>query len=155
MSLFTDVDPSNVYLNFVRAFQQDKPLDTNLLFVFGDGSNGKTTLFRAIEYAFPFGVKSMPLYYVGTANMEQLFRSVNKEVFLIKIVCELFRKEKVKLINSFIKSYPGIGFIIEGSEKPPNELNCISVNTPNHYRFKSEFKVVNHVDAVRNAITTD
>ena len=52
MSLFHNVDPSSQYLDFIRSVFAKRPLSSNLLFVHGNGNNGKTSLFE-IGFADP------------------------------------------------------------------------------------------------------
>jgi hypothetical protein len=146
MSLFDAVDPSGEYLAFVRAFHSRQNIDKNILYVHGDGSNGKTTLSQAIQLAFPKGMKRLPMNYLDTNINDHL---LTDGIFLVKISDDVVSEHVVNEINKITANYPHIGFIIEYNIPPPLALNCKVIYCQSKFEHTKDFKIENHVADIK------
>lgn len=158
MSLFSDTDPSGThitpargqYLSFARSFLcGDSNAGYNLLYVYGDGNNGKTTLFETVKRSSPDKVACVPFPISNHRFYEKI---IAEGISFVRINNESADRgdlsgQIIEEINGFVARYPNVGFIIESNYQPPDELKCIKLLCKERFNDKS-FNVLDHVETI-------
>ncbi len=114
MALFSSVDPSGVYRDFVKQALHSEP-QRRVLWVWGSGNNGKTTLASAIRRAYPMQTRNIPWdcpYYSIKDVRLGFVRDVPENWF-------------PSLLNTAI--------IVESNQPPPPGLVCTSLQVTSQF----------------------
>ena len=116
--IFSSVDPSGVYRDFVKGALRSQP-QKSILWVWGDGNNGKTTLGRAVQKAYPH----------QTINLSPDFEGPVPEEIRLAFV----RDPPL----GWIPGPSEVPMIIESNHAPPTELDCVSLRVSGHFNDRT------------------
>lgn len=140
MSIVNEIEPTNIYVNYVKDCLKGKTPPTKILWVYGNGNNGKTTLIKGTMLAFPnkiIRIRSMIATELkGKIASDILNRYHNGDEYVI-----LSEDNKI------------MGSIFEINEKPHQDIVCTSVELKNTFKLDCNMEK-QYVECVKNEIKT-
>ncbi|SNW62385.1 Hypothetical protein ORPV_481 [Orpheovirus IHUMI-LCC2] len=136
VKLFQDIDPTNTYLQFVKNFLGTKDSSSvgnrNLLYVHGNGNNGRSTLFTNIRNAFENEVWTYDTNKISLKDVEKFLQVHNTKLLRF---CDYndFRGEYVLELEKIANKYPDVGFIVESNVAVPEGFSGLVLKCVNSF----------------------
>jgi len=119
---------TDVYTEFVNRFvQQNKSDQSNSLYVYGNGNNGKSTRKKHIEETFPEVTYSLPAQIIDRKSSHRIFEYLCRQIPTNARLCfidESTHMEPIRM-EQLAHRFPNVGFIINSNLSPPADLNAI------------------------------